>query len=267
MFTVLTRDLTDLLRNPRAFIGGLAGSTMCMAGVLGLTMFPPADRDGGDEQDDELQMEFLAGALVRRGEKPPEDPIPVKVIVDATHAVDVPPDTTVTTNQDAPPAPPKPPPTPDKPKVPSKDPPDPNKPGKPGTHTTPGNNTHNDHPTADQLPGDPFGSPDGWSDMAKDGDPWATAVLAALNNLTVGSYAGLGQDVTYKFQIIVCADGTIDDVRTKQSSGKSDFDGQMRNAIERIKLPKAPADIAKQLAGGCKKIPYIFTWAGKGKVQ
>jgi hypothetical protein len=103
--------------------------------------------------------------------------------------------------------------------------------------------------------------------MAKDGDPWATAVLAALNNLTVGSYAGLGQDVTYKFQLIVCADGSIDDVRTKQSSGKPDFDGQMRNAIERIKLPKAPADLAKQLASSCKKIPYIFTWAGKGKVQ
>jgi hypothetical protein len=125
MFTVLTRDLTDLLRNPRAFLGGLAGSTMCMAGVVGLTMFGPVDRDDddADHADDELQMQFLAGVLVRKGEKPPEDPIPVKAIVDPSRAVDVPPDTTVTTDQDAPPTPPKPPPTPDKPKVPSKDPP------------------------------------------------------------------------------------------------------------------------------------------------
>ena len=39
-----------------------------------------------------LRSQFLAGALVRKGPKPPEDPIPDKPIVDPTHAVDAPPD-------------------------------------------------------------------------------------------------------------------------------------------------------------------------------
>lgn len=264
MLKVFARDFADLLRNPRAFAGGLAGSTMCMAGAAVLAMFGTPGGAAAEPVDDELKMEFLAGALVRKGVKPPDDPIPEKPIVDTTHAVDSPPDTTVTTNQDAPPTPSKPP-SKDPPRKPAKDPPDPSKAGKPSDHTTQGNNTHNDTPTAPELPGDPFGSPDGWSDLAKDGDPWATAVIAALNGMTVGSYAGLGQDVTYKFQLIICADGRIDDVRTKGSTGKPDFDGQIRNALERIKLPKAPPDIAKQLGSGCKKIPYVFTWSGKGK--
>lgn len=265
MFNVLTRDFADLLRNPQACIGGLAGSTVCMAGSIALAMFgAPVSGDQDIEEDDELKLEFLAGALVRKGPKPPDDPIPEKPIVDTTYAVDPPPDTAVTNNQDLPPTPPKPS-TSEPPKQPPRDPSTPTKTGKPSDHTTQGNNTHNDTPTAPELPGDPFGSPDGWADRAEDGDPWATAVLAALNGLTVGSYAGLGQDVTYKFQLILCADGSIDDVRTKQSTGKPDFDGQIRNSLERLKLPKAPADIARQLAGGCKKIPYIFTWTGKGK--
>ena len=59
--------------------------------------------------------------------------------------------------------------------------------------------------------------------------------------------------------------GSIDDVRTKQSTGRPDFDGQIRNAITALKLPRAPADIAAQLAGNCKKIPYEFTWRGASK--
>ena len=39
----------------------------------------------------------------------------------------------------------------------------------------------------------------------------------------------------------------------------------IKNAVESLKLPKAPANIAKQLAGKCKRIPYDFTWSGKGQ--
>lgn len=263
-FVALARDCTDLLRNPRACLGGLAGSTMCMAGAFALALTPavvPPEQD-----DDELDFVFVGGAIVRKGTAPTDDPIPEKPIVDAQRATGSTPEITVTTNQDAPPDP-RPPPPKDPPikKPPSRDPVDPNQQGKPSDHNTPGNNQYNDPANAQDLPGDPFGSPDGWSDMARDGDPWATAVLGALNNLTVGSYAGLGQDVTYKFQLVVCADGRIDRVNTKGSTGKPDFDGQIRNGIERIKLPKAPPELAKQLAGGCKKIPYVFTWSGKKK--
>lgn len=89
-------------------------------------------------------------------------------------------------------------------------------------------------------------------------------MLAALRTLTVGSYAGLGQDVTYKFQLTICADGRVTDVRTKQSTGALAFDGQLRNALERLQLPEAPPPL---LGATCKKIPHVFTWSGKGNVQ
>jgi hypothetical protein len=270
-FSALAREFADIVRNPAACIGGLAGSTACMAAAVGLALYGAPLSEPSDPDDDELTVEFLPGVLVRKGTAPNPDEIPEKPIVNAQKAVETPPDSTVTTNQDAPPdikPPPKDPPKP--PRKPARDPHDPNQQGEDSHINTDGNNPYKDPANAQELPGDPFGSPDGWSDRAEKGDPWATAVLAALNNLTVGSYAGLGQAVTYKFQLVLCADGRIDAVRTKQTTGKPDFDGQIRNALEMIKLPKAPPDVAKQLAGGCKKIPYVFTWSGKnsgGKVQ
>ncbi|MBL9102071.1 MAG: TonB C-terminal domain-containing protein [Myxococcales bacterium] len=264
-FAALARECTDLVRNRVAFAGGLVGSTVCMAGAAALALHGgDADASTNVDDDDELDVVFLAGVVARKGSEPVLDL--EKTLVDAQRAVDPPPPpaNNVTTDANLP-TPPPPPPDPEptvKPK-PSRDPVDPNQQGKPSDHNSDGNNPYHDPTTADELPGDPFGSPDGWSDMARDGDPWATAVLTALNNLTVGSYAGLGQDVTYKFQIVVCADGRIDAVRQKQSTGKPDFDGQIRGAIERIKLPKAPPELARQLAGKCKKIPYEFTWSGK----
>ena len=46
--------------------------------------------------------------------------------------------------------------------------------------------------------------------------------------------------------------------------GDAQLDGQIKNAVESLKLPKAPANIAQQLAGKCKRIPYDFTWSAKG---
>jgi outer membrane biosynthesis protein TonB len=265
------REFADIARNPVACLGGVAGSGAFMAAAVALALFGPSTSDAHEPEPDELVMEFLPGELVRLGQKLDPEKIPEKIIVQNTVAAPPPVEVKVTTDQtiaDKPPEPTEPvkdpKPRPDKPPVKPK--PD----AKPGETTHDANTPYNDPATADQLPGDPFGSADGWSDRAKDGDPWATAVLAALNGMTVGSYAGLGQDVSFKFQLVICADGSIDEVRTKKSTGKPDFDGQIRNALGALKLPKAPADIAKQLAGKCKKIPYEFTWSGKsanGKVR
>lgn len=262
-FASVARDLVDLVRNPTAFVGGLAGSSLCIAASVALALFGTPVSAADEPVDDELKMDFVPGALVRKGPPPDPDPIPVKPIVDAQRADAPPPDTGVTIDPTLKPAPP-PKPRDHKPRPKPSDPVDPDQQGKPSDHNTDGNNTYNDKPTQDRLPGDLFGKTNGWADRMEDGDPWATAVLAALNGLTVGSYAGLGQDVTYKFQIILCADGKIEAVRTKDSTGKAEFDGQIVNALETLKLPKAPADIAQHLAGDCKKIPYIFTWSGKG---
>jgi hypothetical protein len=41
----------------------------------------------------------------------------------------------------------------------------------------------------------------------------------------------------------------------------------VKAAVEATKIPAPPANVAKQLAGGCKTIPYRFTWSGGGKVE
>lgn len=263
------REFADIARNRTACLGGLAGSLVSIAAV-GVALLGPSTSDAHSPEPDELVMEFMPGELVRLGKKLDPEAIPEKLIVQNTVATPPTSEVKVTTEQDIT----EPKPKPDKPikdPKPTTEKPVPNKPdAKPSTTNSEANTPYNDPATVDQLPGDPFGSPDGWSDLAKDGDPWATAVLAALNGMTVGSYAGLGQDVSFKFQLVICADGSIDEVRTKKSTGKPDFDGQIRNALQALKLPKAPAAIAKQLGSKCKKIPYEFTWSGqnaKGKVK
>ncbi len=260
-FTTIGRELGDLMRNPVAVIGGLLGSTAFIGLAAALALLGPSISDAHPGEPDELVVEFMPGALVRLGDV--VDPTE-KIVVQATRAAD---DTAVPTVTDDDRALPDPDPARNddpKPDVKPREKPNPNKPDAPISDRDRDSNTpYNDPATVRDPAGDPFGSPDGWADMAKDGDPWATGVLAALNGMTVGSYAGLGQDSTYKFQLVICADGRVDDVRTKQSTGKPDFDGLIRNAIEALKLPRAPADIARQLAGGCKKIPYLFTWRGK----
>lgn len=130
-----------------------------------------------------------------------------------------------------------------------------------------GNKQHKDDiPTVN----DSFGSPNDWVDMAKDGDPWATAVLEALNEMRVGAYAVQRSGAVFKFQLVICADGRVSGVRKKQTTGDVQFDAAIVHALESLTLPKAPDNIAKQLAGKCKKIPYVFTWSGSstfGKVN
>ena len=89
-------------------------------------------------------------------------------------------------------------------------------------------------------------------------------MLGALNGMKVGAYGAQGKAATYKFQLVVCADGTVDRIKVTQPSGDAQLDGQIKNAVESLKLPKAPANIAQQLAGKCKRIPYDFTWSAKG---
>jgi len=266
-FVSLGRELGDIFRNPVAFFGGVFGTGLFAGGVAALVMFGPSfeGRAEAADDDDVLDMEFMPGALVRKGEKIDPTTIPEKIIVEETVAAAAPAEVKITKDEKAVPNP-EPKKT-DKPKdVKATEAPDPNKKGaKESDKNREGNKQYDtDLPTVKDLPGDPFGSPNGWADMAKDGDPWATAVLAALNGMKIGAYAGQGKAATYKFQLVVCADGSVDRIKVTQPSGDGQLDGQIKNAIESLKLPKAPANIAKQLAGKCKRIPYDFTWSAKG---
>jgi hypothetical protein len=265
--TAVFREFGDLFRNPTAFIGGLLGSGAFLGGAIAVAIFGLGKLPTVEAEDDELDMEFMPGELVRRGEKIDPQDIPEKIIVEETVAAAAPTETKITTDEKA-----KPDtkvektdkPKPDKPSV---EKPDPNKKGaKESDKNREGNKQYKDDvPTVKDLPGDPFGSPDGWSDLAKDGDPWATGVLAALNNMKVGAYAGQGSAADYKFQLIVCADGSVERINRKGGTADEQLANAIKNAVESLKLPKAPPELAKQLAGKCKKIPYIFTWSGKGQ--
>ncbi|MEZ4453214.1 MAG: energy transducer TonB [Nannocystaceae bacterium] len=271
-FVPLKREFADILRNPLAFFGGIVG-TLALGGAL-VAVFMINDAKADDEADDSLilDIDFNPGALVRQGEKIDPEQIPEKLIVEETVAAE-PDDSSsdkVTTDEKA-----KPPP--DQPKKTEKkdttekstQKPDPNK--KPGTKVSDknrdSNTPYNDLPTVKDLPGDPFGSADGWADMAKDGDPWATGVVGALNKMKVPSYAAQQKSGVFQFQIEICANGTISRVTTKKSTGDGQLDKMLVAAVEATKIPLPPAEVAKQLKGGCKKIPYKFTWKNGGKVE
>ncbi len=266
-FVSIGREFGDLFSNPTALVGGVLGSASFVAAAVVFVLFgPKLDANAGEPEDDELDMQFMPGELMRKGEQMDPEDIPENIIVEETVAAEAKTETKVTTDEKATPNPePK---KNDKPKddIKSTEKPDPNKKNvKESDKNRDSNTPYKDLPTVKDLPGNPFGDANGWSDMAKDGDPWATAVLGALNGMKVGAYAGQGKAATYKFQLVVCADGSVDRIKVTQPSGDTQLDGALKNAIESLKLPKAPPDIAKQLAGKCKRIPYDFTWSGKGQ--
>ncbi len=265
-FVSIGRELGDLFRNPTALVGGFLGSGAFVGAAVAFALFGPKFEASAAEDDDELEMEFMPGELMRKGEQMNPEDIPEKIIVEETVAAEAKTETKVTTDEKA-----KPDPEPkknDKPKddVKSTEKPDPNKKNvKESDKNRDSNTPYKDLPTVKDLPGNPFGDANGWSDMYKEGDPWATAVMGALNGMKIGAYGGQGKPLKYKFQLVVCADGSVDRIKVVEPSGDSGLDGAIKNAIESLKLPKAPPEIAKQLAGKCKRIPYDFTWSGSGQ--
>ncbi len=266
-FVPLAREFGDLVRNPAALIGGFIGTIAVSAGFWALLTIPQASAADTDDSD-ELVMDFVPGALVRQGEKIDPEKLPEKMIVEETVATEESSSEKVTKDEKIEPSETKK--VEDKPnKTKSKQKADPNK--KDAKKSDKNRDTNkqfkNDLPTVKDLPGDPFGSPNGWADMAKDGDPWATGVIGALNKMKVPSYAAESKTGVFKFQIVVCANGTISKVLQKGSSGDPGLDKAVRSSILLTKIPTPPAAIAKQLKGGCKKIPYKFAWSNGGKVR
>lgn len=262
------RDIGDLFRNPLAFLGGLGG--MLLTSLLlyfGFDLMAKAQIDL--EEEDEFLIDFEPGALVKLGAEIEEKEIPEKIIVQETRPEEDTVNETVTEDEDAKPTE-TPPPEPDeKPKKTDKPPPTVKKDKKlpvsklPTTSNTP---YKNDLPTVQQDRGDPFGDPGGWSDLKKDGDPWATAVMKALNNMKVGAYAAKAGAGNFQFTLSVCKDGKITDVRKRGGSLDADGQNAVRLALEQLQVPKPPGDIAKKMKGSCAKIKYTFNWSA-GRVK
>ncbi len=264
-FASIARDLADLLRNPTALVGGFLGMLLSSAAlIIGLIAAGDAK---AEVEDDELEMEFLPGELVRKGPKLDPKDLPEKIIVEETVAEEMATEESVTKKEEKV----EPPPEEKKPKkekTKSQEKPDPNKKkAKKAKKNQDSNTPHKDLPTVKELPGDPFAGPNGWSDMAKDGDPWATGVIAALNGIKPPSYAGQGKPGTFKFRITICANGTIKTVQPKGTTGDKAHDANIANEVRRVKIPRPPANVAKQLKGGCKRIPYIFSYGSNRRVR
>jgi hypothetical protein len=214
--------------------------------------------------EDEFEIEFEPGALVKLGEEIEEKEIPEKIIIQETRAPEETVAETITEDEKA------------EPKVEEKEPdPEPKeKPDKPyekkdkklpvNKIPTEKNTPYDDLPTVKIPKGDPFGDPQGWSDIKKDGDPWATAVMKALNNMPVGAYAAKGKKGVFKFQLTICKDGTIKNVANKGGSLPPDGQHGVILALNQLKIPKPPPKIAKQMKSNCAKIKYTFAWSAGG---
>lgn len=272
VFGAFGRDFVELFRNPLAFVGGLGGMALT-AGLafLGVSALADAqERDENAEDEDEFMIDFEPGALVKLGVKMDETEIPEKIIVQETRAEEevTPVEEAVTDDAKATPATEEKPEEPeDKPKKTDAPKPTEQKDKKlptsklPTTSNTP---YKNDLPTVTQDRGDPFGDPGGWADRAKDGDPWATNVMKALNGMKVGAYSGKGGAGDFKFQLTICKDGTIKTVSKKGGSLSEEGQNAVRLALEQLDIPKPPADVAKKMTSACAKIKYTFVWSSKG---
>ncbi len=265
LFGSLLRDVREMLRNPLAFFGGLAGTVVTAAALVWALMAQAQAADGDDLE--ELEIDFVPGALVKLGQKPPEEEIPEKIITQETRAEEATSEETVTEEEK--PAPDEPPKKRDEKKNKLPTPPQ-KKDSKLPTSKNPTqkNTPYDDLPTVDYNIGDPFGDPNGWAKMKKDGDPWATAVMAALNNnVSAASYGAQAQKGDFRFQIAVGKDGRVCKVLRKGGSLPPQIQTLIENDLRRLKLPRPPPDVIKKMRSNCAKIRYTFRWSGAGGVR
>lgn len=264
-FVSLAREVRSIFAVPSALFGGMLGTVVLCVGTYFAFSFGGALHGDAEASalEDEFMLEFEPGALAKLGE-PPKD-IPEKPIHEETRTPDEAIEEAVTEDEK--------PPVEDVEKAETKEtktddsPPNPNKDAKIDKKNSKDNNPYDDIPNDAPDIGDPFGSPDGWADMAKDGDPWATAVMGALNHMKVPAYAAkLPQGKPYKFMLKICKDGKVDTVLTKQSSGNTELDGAIKKELEFLKIPKPPKKVLDMMPSSCVLLKYQFSWQ-QGKVK
>ncbi|RMG96912.1 MAG: hypothetical protein D6705_10055 [Deltaproteobacteria bacterium] len=266
LFGSVWRDIREMLRNPLAFFGGVVGTVVTGAALV-FALMAQAQAADADDDLEELEIDFVPGALVKLGQKPPEEEIPEKIITQETRAEEAAVEESVT--EDATPPPEDPPKKREKKKNKLPTPPQ-KKDSKLPTAKNPTqkNTPYDDLPTVDYNIGDPFGDPNGWAKMKKDGDPWATAVMAALNNnVSAASYGAQATKGDFRFQIAVGKDGKVCKVLRKGGSLPPQIQNLIENDLRRLKLPRPPPDVIKKMRSNCAKIRYTFRWTGAGGVR
>lgn len=262
-FVSVGREIRGMLSVPFAFLGGILGSLLICGALVGVMLWLENTAEADDAPEDEEFMEFEPGALTKLGTEYKE---PVKVINEETRTPEEAVEEAVTEEEK--------PPEEEKEKKEEKEIKKDNKPvNKNKDAKISDKNRKDNNPYDKDLPnnldpsGDPFGDPNGWSDLRKDGDPWATGVMSALNGMKVPAWAAkLPAGKPYKFRMQVCKNGTVGQVYSKGSSGNKDLDNAIRAEIERLKIPRPPAHVLKKMKSSCVTLKYQFSWQ-QGRVK
>jgi hypothetical protein len=239
-FVIVAQDLRQIAEQPGPFLGGLIGTIVSGAALVGALLWLPSP--AAAEPEPPFVVEFIPASAMSLGElegetgaatsEPPSEP----VVEEPT------------------PSPPTPEPREPKPTPTPRPNPNPN----PNPNPSPGSNP---------APGgaSPFGDPDAWGDLISDGDPWAGAVMRALRSMQVPAWAGkIATERPFEFRLIICKDGSIDQVLRKQSTGDVDLDATLEHEISRVVLPPVPASMAAGMPRSCVALSYQFTWSASG---
>lgn len=268
-FGSIMRDAKEILSRPLPLLGGVVGTCLLCGGIG--AFFLASSSLAQAEDEDLLDIEFMPGEIARLGDAPEPDKIPDKIIVDDQRAADAEPEKVLTKEDKPPEKPPEKPKPKDPPKKKEKKkriaPRSKKKTGKLSDKDVQGNNKFGDLATLDRLPGNPFGSADGWGKLNRAGDPWATSVMGALNRMKVPAWAAQASGRSpVRFRIKICKDGRISQVMKKGSSGDSRLDDAVIQELLRLKIPRPPPHVAKAMSGSCTTMKYNFAWkAGRVK--
>ncbi len=263
-FVSIGREFRGLVAVPFAFFGGLFGAVVLSGALVFVMWWLEQNAEAAPTEDDEFLLDFQPGALTKLGAEPKD--IPEKPINEETRTPEDVVKDTVTEDEKPPEEEVEKKPEEEKPK--EKTPINKNKDAKISDKNRTDNNPYKkDLPNNLDPTGDALGAPNGWADMRQDGDPWATSVMAALNNMKVPAWAGkLQPGAAFKFKLKVCKNGTVQQVLRKGSTGNADLDGKVQAEIKRLKFQPVPAKIAKNMKSSCVTLNYTFSWSS-GKVK
>lgn len=235
-FVVFGHELREIARQPAPFFGGLLGTVLSCATLVGAMFSVPSA--AGAQPEPPMVIEFIPASAISLGD--PEgavDAAPSEPT--AEPAVTEPSDPSSVTTEPLPkPREPKPSPNPN-----------------PNPNPNPGS----------QPSTNPFGDPSAFPDLVGDGDPWAAAVMRALRSMEVPAWAGkISTDKPFAFRLVICKDGRVDKVLRKQSTGDADLDARLEHEILRLDLPPVPSAMAAGMPRGCATLSYQFTWSATG---
>jgi hypothetical protein len=256
--TSIRRDLRALTRNRAAFASGLFFALGASGGLFALLTSAPVSAEVPQSVPFDAGLMTPLGPIPRNVQVTPVSLLDAAGDPQATETADdsIEDPEALTTDEDAQvavdptPRPPRPRPPGNagpKPVPPKPEPPSP--PAPPVMVPPP--------PTADP---DPFGATNGWAEMTKEGDPWATAVLAALNSMRIPTWAASGAHGAFSFRLRVCPSGRVDKVFTKRPSGDDRLDRAIVTELARTSLPPMSSTLREAANGRCATLRHTFVW-------